>query len=91
MEEDVRKKILDLIQQAKNAEATHLNALGQTNREASALEQTVDRLGSRLLQMATTMLILRGLTSLWRNATSFAQQFYDKLNEIRIVTGKSQA
>ena len=91
MEEDVRKKILDLIQQAKNAEATHLNALGQTNREASALEQTADRLGSRLLQMATTMLILRGLTSLWRNATSFAQQFYDKLNEIRIVTGKSQA
>lgn len=41
--------------------------------------------------MATTMLVLRGLTTLWRNATEYAQQYYDKLNEIRIVTGKTQA
>lgn len=41
--------------------------------------------------MVTTMLILRGLTSMWREATSYAQKFYDKLNEIRIVTGKSEA
>lgn len=41
--------------------------------------------------MATTVLVLRGLTTLWRNATEYAQQYYDKLNEIRIVTGKTQA
>lgn len=40
--------------------------------------------------MATTMLVLRGITTLWRNATDYAQQYYDKLNEIRIVTGKTQ-
>ena len=58
---------------------------------ATVLENTLDRISSRLLQMAATMLVLRGLTSLWRNATSFAQTYYDKLNEIRVVTGKSQA
>ncbi len=46
IEEDVRKKILDLINQAKNAETTHT--------------KTLDRIGSRLIHMATTMLVLRG-------------------------------
>lgn len=42
------------------------------------------------MQMAATMLVLRGLTEIWRQATAFAQKYYDQLNEIRIVTGKSQ-
>ena len=37
------------------------------------------------------MLVLRGLTTMWRNATTYAQQYYDKLNEIRIVTGRTEA
>lgn len=41
--------------------------------------------------MAATMVMLRGLSSLWREATQYAQKFYDCLNEIRIVSGKSQA
>ena len=65
--------------------------MGGMRENATVLENTLDRISSRLLQMAATMLVLRGLTSLWRNATSFAQTYYDKLNEIRVVTGKSQA
>lgn len=41
--------------------------------------------------MAATMLVLRGLTTMWRGATTYARQYYDKLNEIRIVTGKTEA
>ena len=91
LEEGVRKRILDLIEQARNAEAGHQKTLSEINSGTSKLDATLDRVGSRLLQMATTMLVLRGLSSLWKNATDFAQQYYDKLNEIRIVTGKSQA
>lgn len=60
IEEGVRKKILDLIQQAKNAEATHTKTLEDMYSGASKLDQTLDRIGSRLIQMATTMLVLRG-------------------------------
>ncbi len=60
IEESVRKKILDLINQAKNAEATHQKTLNNLNSGASTLDQTLDRIGSRILQMATTMLVLRG-------------------------------
>lgn len=91
IEESVRRKILDLIQQAANAEATHQKTLTNLNSGASQLNTTLDRMAGRLLQMASTMLVLRGLSSLWQKATDFAQQYYDKLNEIRIVTGKSQA
>lgn len=91
IEESVRRKILDLIQQAANAEATHQKTLTNLNSGASQLNTTLDRMAGRLLQMASTMLVLRGLSSQWQMATDFAQQYYDKLNEIRIVTGKSQA
>lgn len=91
LEQSVRQRILDLINQAKNAEATHQKQLQSTTDEANSLDAALNKIGSRLLQMATTMLVLRGLTTLWRNATDYAQQYYDKLNEIRIVTGKTQS
>ena len=37
------------------------------------------------------MLVLRGLRTIWRNATQYAQEYYDKLNEIRIITSRSEA
>ena len=60
IEESVRKQILDLIQQAKNAEAAHQAQLEGTGNQLSRLDQSLDRMGSRLLQMVSTMLVLRG-------------------------------
>ena len=68
IEESVRTRILDLINQARNAEAMHNQNVSGLNNTTSALGQTLDRISSRLLQMAATMLVLRGLTSIWRNA-----------------------
>lgn len=90
IEESTRKKILDLIQKAKNAEATHQKQLEGTDGQLSQLDQTLDKIGSRILQMATTMLVLRGISNIWQNATDYAQKYYDQMNEIRIVSGKSQ-
>lgn len=44
-----------------------------------------------MLRWVGTMVIMRGLTTLWRNATEYAGTYYDKLNEIRIVTGMSES
>lgn len=91
IEEETRKKILDIIQKATNAEATHQQQLKDTGSQLSQLDQTLDKIGSRILQMATTMLVLRGISNIWQNATDYAQKYYDQMNEIRIVSGKSQA
>ena len=91
IEESVRKRILTLIEQAKNAEATHNKTLSDHNGKVSELEKSLDKVGSRILQMAATMLVLRGLKSVWQEATRFAQEYYDLLNEIRIVSGKTDA
>ncbi|MBP3647551.1 MAG: hypothetical protein J6K55_14130 [Clostridia bacterium] len=90
IEEDTRKKIISLIEQAKNAEATHNKQVEDGNRGLNKMDQTLNSIGSRLLQMATTMLVLRGLQSIWSSAIDYAQQYYDQMNEIRIVSGKSQ-
>ena len=90
IEESVRKRILTLIEQAKNAEATHNKTLSDHNGKVSELEKSLDKVGSRILQMAATMLVLRGLKSVWQEATRFAQEYYDLLNEIRIVSGKTE-
>ena len=90
IEESIRKRILTLIEQAKNAEATHNKALSDHSGKVSELDKALDRVGSRILQMAATMLVLRGLKSVWQEATRFAQEYYDLLNEIRIVSGKTE-
>lgn len=78
LEEGVRKKILDLIQQAQNADAAHQKSLDAINSGTSRLDESLNRVGGRLLQMVSTMLILRGLSSLWKSAADFAQQYYDE-------------
>lgn len=78
IEESVRQKILDLIQQAANAEATHQKTLNNLGSGFSKLDNTLERMAGRLLQMASSMLVLRGLSSLWQDATDFAQKYYDK-------------
>ena len=90
IEKSVRKRILTLIEQAKNAEATHNKTLSDHNGKVSELEKSLNKVGSRILQMAATMLVLRGLKSVWQEATRFAQEYYDLLNEIRIVSGKTE-
>ena len=81
MEEDARKKILDLIQKGKDA---NLNA------DAQGLHDTVDKIGNKLVQMLVVATALKALKSIWKNAIDYGKQYYDLLNEIRIVSGQTQ-
>ena len=60
------------------------------NAKLSVAERSVDRVVNRMVQWVSTMLVMRGLSSLWNNATEYVQSYYDKLNEIRIVTMSSE-
>lgn len=78
------QKILNTIQQAKDVDAGHIAGLNQW-------DSMLEKIGGRLLQITTTMLLLRTLKSMWTEAVQFAQQYYDKLNEIQVVTMQSDA
>lgn len=85
IEEGARTKILQLIEQAKTAEQTQQRTL----RNMGSLQKMLDGIGTRMLQMAATMMVMRTLTRIWTEARNYAAQYYDQLNEIRIVTGIS--
>ena len=55
-------------------------------RQQEQQKQLVDQIFKRLVQMVA----LRALRTMWREATQYATEYYDKLNEIRLVTGKTQ-
>ncbi len=57
--------------------------------QQAAVNQAETQALNRLLTMVKTYVVIRGLRTLWRNATTYAQEYYDKLNEIQIVTQKS--
>lgn len=44
-----------------------------------------------MIRFVGTMVLMRGLRTMWREATEYASTYYDKLNEIRIVTGMSES
>lgn len=84
IEEDAREKIIQLIEQAKTTEQTQQRTIANMG----SMNQLLDGIGGKLLQMVATMLIMRGLSKMWSEARAYAAKYYDQLNEIRIVSGK---
>lgn len=77
--EKLKAQCEDEIAAAKARQAAQQAAVNQA--ETQALD--------RLMSMVKMYVVMRGLRTLWRNATTYAQEYYDKLNEIQIVTQKS--
>lgn len=77
--EKLKAQCEDEISAAKARQAAQQAAVNQA--ETQAL--------NRLMSMVKMYVVMRGLRTLWRNATTYAQEYYDKLNEIQIVTQKS--
>ena len=44
---------------------------------------------NRMISMFSSMVIMKGMRDLWNNATKYATEYYDQLNEIQVVTMKS--
>lgn len=86
MEEGARKRILDIVEKSKLEQAKQ-DAGGSSGK---GFNEAVDKMGSKVLQMAATALALRSMSSLWKEAIDYAGKYYDLMNEIRIVDGKTQ-
>lgn len=47
----------------------------------------LDRMFQRMTHWVVQMLVIRQLREVWRDALSYAKEYYDALNEIRVVSG----
>lgn len=72
----------------KRAEQAKENARQQQEiqRIQEQQKQIVDQIYKRMIQMVA----LRALRQMWQEAVKYATEYYDALNEIRLVTGMSQ-
>ena len=64
-------------------------AKARQSAQQAAVNQAETQALNRLMSMVKMYVVMRGLRALWRNAITYAQEYYDKLNEIQIVTQKS--
>lgn len=82
---------------AERAEVKFNDAVEKTNANLAKQAGAVDdnqKMMQQMVQQAerwlATMVVMRGLREVWRHASDYAKQYYDAMNEIRIVTLMSQ-
>ena len=87
--EEVTKAISQTeIAQAKAADQAD-KAAERAQKQAEQQTKGIQKLTNRIVSMFSTMVLMRGMRELWSNATSYAKDYYDQMNEIQVVTMKS--
>lgn len=84
IEKKYRDQILALIERATAAE--------KQRQSVQKSSMTIgDKLLSQMMSMVKMYVGLQGIRRLWSTAKTYATEYYDKINEIQMVTGKTDA
>ena len=89
LSEEKLREVNAILQNMRTAMNNFTKSVQDANSQVSTMDSLLRQAGERLLQMANQA-ILRGLSTMWREAISYTKTYYDNLNEIRIVTMRSQ-
>lgn len=89
----VQQKASDVNQEyAKHSDSVN-RATGEVQAQKKAQEELL-RQQRQMVQQAerwlATMLVMRGLKTMWNDAVAYAKEYYDAMNEIRVVTNMTQ-
>lgn len=96
LQQDLGKRQLNEQQEKRVAKAIS-EATAQQNKHNAALTMMqksgaeLDRIFQRMTRWVVQMLAIRQLREAWRDAVSYAKEYYDALNEIRVVSGITAA
>ena len=97
MTRETRAKYNKIIGDSEAAERKHNAEVAKTtaklNEQGTAVKKNGDemqRLVSQAERWIATMVVMRGLKNMWDGMTSYARNYYDAMNEIRIVTGYTE-
>ena len=89
LSEEKFRDVNAILQNMRTSMNNFTKSVQDANSQVSTMDSLLRQAGERLLQMANQA-ILRGLSTMWREAISYTKTYYDSLNEIRIVTMRSQ-
>ena len=95
MEAATKQKVLNAIQQCESAEYKHAAAVkqvagvaGEAAKTSNEWSNTVNSLLTRYLSL---MAVIRTISSLIQNTVDYVSEYSNKMNEIQIITNKSNA
>lgn len=77
IDEATRQRILHIIEQSKNKINSATAATEKQQKAAQQVQSTMENIVSQALRWVQTMLVLNGMRALWRNATTYVQEYYD--------------
>ena len=86
LEADAKQNILNIIQQCTTAENQHVAAIGQTAKGTGEIESQMTSLLTRMFSLMAVIRTIKGIIS---STVEYVSQYYDKMNEIQIITQKS--
>lgn len=87
---DAFQKINRALNDATASEHRFTDQMREQNDASKKATQNLKNLEQQALRWIGTMVVMRGMRSLWRNMTEYAAEYYDQMNEIRIVTEKDE-
>lgn len=90
-EERAAAQAADNVVKAKQQEAQAAARAADEELKHAQNAQATEQAVSRVVQYLKMMIVMRGLRELWQNAKEYATEYYDSLNEIQVVTLKSDA
>lgn len=88
--EKVQNKINSNIQKEMSNRQTLQKLTAKQTQEEKARIKTLDQI-KRTLTSLVTVYAANAVKEFWKGSLDYAQKYYDKLNEIRIVTGMSES
>ena len=87
IDEQKRRQILLLIEQGRTAQSGMTTETQNTVQAHSGWERQLTSLATRYFSLIA---IIRMITSLVKDTVKYVSEYYDKMNEIRIITGKTE-
>lgn len=88
LEAGVKQQILNYIQQCTTAEHQHSAEIGKSVTKTDELESQVKGLVTRYLSL---MAVIRLISNLMSNMVEYVSEYSDKMNEIQMITMKTDA
>ena len=94
---ETKEKLARIANDAAAAEDKHrvaaqkvTDTVHKQNEATNEANKQTQQMVSQLERWLATMVVMRGLSSMWNSMTDYAKNYYDAMNEIRIVTGYTE-
>lgn len=90
----VDKNELAFVEKSLSTIGVHINqARAEQQRFTAEIQNSAaasEILANRIVTFFTSMVLMRGLRTMWRDAIDYVSTYYDQMNQVRIVSGMTE-